>query len=498
MKKFFNKKIILIVISILIILAGVIVGCFKGVEKSIEYKSGTRIEVYIPKGYNKEDIINIAKESFGNIEMLFSEIETLNQVAGIKVEEYSKEQIDIYISKIAEKYEMDKEKIEYHESLVPETKVITVMKPYILPVIIITVLSLIYIIIKNYKFDKKIKMICRILGILVMTLLVYFSIILKDGGKMEKLFKSLTEAIKNHNQIILMAHKNIDLDALGSLLCLYEITTTLKKETYIIMNEEVNNSVSKALSKLQNINFKYNTNEIEENALLIIVDTHKKELVEQETLLLKIKDIVVIDHHIKDPNYIKNTIFSYINSNLSSTAEIMLHYSKYLNYELSSITATIMLAGIEIDTNSYSLKTTDKTYETAALLLKIGADNLLKQELLKENKEEYLKRQKILENAHMITDKIALCIFDTDKNQKEEIALTAADLLQFDNVEIGFAIGKLKNGNIGISAKSLGNNNVKIIMNQLGGGGHMNNAASELKDVTIEEAKEKLLKIIKE
>ena len=178
MKKFFNKKIILIVISILIILAGVIVGCFKGVEKSIEYKAGTRIEVYIPKGYNKEDIINIAKESFGNVEMLFSEIETLNQVAGIKVEEYSTEQKDTYISKIAEKYEMDKEKIEYYESLVPETKITTVMKPYILPVVIITVLSLIYIIIKNYKSDKKIKMICKILGILVITLLVYFSIVI--------------------------------------------------------------------------------------------------------------------------------------------------------------------------------------------------------------------------------------------------------------------------------------------------------------------------------
>lgn len=315
---------------------------------------------------------------------------------------------------------------------------------------------------------------------------------------MEKLFKSLTEAIKNHEEIILMAHRNIDLDALGSLLCFYEITTSFKKETYIVMNKEVNNSVSKALTKLKNINFKYDIENLKENSLLIIVDTHKKELVEEPLLLTKIKDVVVIDHHIKDTNYIKNAIFSYINANLSSTAEIMLQYAKYLNHQISSITATIMLAGLEIDTNSYSLKTTEKTYETAALLLKSGADNLLKQKLLKENKDEYLKRQKILENAYMVTEKIALCIFDTEKNQKEEISLTAADLLQFDNVEVGFAIGKLKNGNIGISAKSLGNFDVKVIMNKLGGGGHMNNAATEMQDVTIEEAKEQLLKIIKE
>lgn len=315
---------------------------------------------------------------------------------------------------------------------------------------------------------------------------------------MQKLFKSLTESIKNHEEIILMAHRNIDLDALGSLLCLYEITTSFEKQTYIIMNKEVNNSVRKALSKISNVNFKYDLKEINENSLLIIVDTHKEELLEQPKLLEIIKDVVVIDHHFKDLNYIKNTIFSYINANLSSAAEILLHYSRYLNHEISNITATIMLAGIEIDTNSYSIKTTDKTYESSALLMKSGADNLLKQELLKEDKEEYLKRQKILEKSYMVTDKIALCVFDDEKNKKEEISQTAASLLQFDNVEIGFAIGKLKNGNIGISAKSLGNHNVKAVMNKLGGGGHLNNAAAEIKDTTIEEAKEKLVAIIKE
>ena len=315
---------------------------------------------------------------------------------------------------------------------------------------------------------------------------------------MQKLFKSLTEAIKNHEEIILMAHRNIDLDALGSLLCLYEITTTFDKKTYLIINKEVNKSVSKALTKLKNINFKYDIDNLKQDSLLIVADTHKEELVEQPELLTKIKDIVVIDHHIKDSNYIKNTIFSYINANLSSAAEILLHYSRYLNHQISSITSTIMLAGIEIDTNSYSIKTTDKTYESAALLLKSGADNLLKQELLKEDKKEYLKRQKILEKSYMINEKVALCIFDNEKSKKEEIAQTAASLLQFDNVEVGFAIGKLKNGNIGVSAKSLGNYDVKSIMKKLGGGGHLNNAATEMKNTNIEEVKEQLLAIIKE
>ena len=156
-----------------------------------------------------------------------------------------------------------------------------------------------------------------------------------------------------------------------------------------------------------------------------------------------------------------------------------------------------MLAGLEIDTNSYSIKTTDKTYETAAMLMKCGADNLIKQELLKENKEEYLKRQKLIEDAIMIEENIALCLFDEEKYNKEHLAVVASSLLQFEKVEIGFAIGKLKNGNIGISAKSLGDINVEIIMKKLGGGGHINNAATELKNSTIKDAKEQLLIAIK-
>lgn len=315
---------------------------------------------------------------------------------------------------------------------------------------------------------------------------------------MEQLFKSLTEAIKSHEEIILMAHKNIDLDALGSLLCLYEITNSFNKPTYLIINKHVNKSVSKALSKLENINFKHDDSLLKEDSLLIIVDTHKEELIELPKLLKKIKDIVVIDHHIKDSNYIKNTIFSYINSNLSSTVEIMLNYARYLNREINKITATIMLAGLEIDTNNFNIKTTDKTYETAALLVKMGADNLLKKELLKENKEEYLKRQKLIETAFMITDNMALCLFDDLKYNKEDLAIVAADLLQFDDVEVGFSIGKLKNNNIGISAKSLGNIDVETIMKKLGGGGHYNNAATEIKNITIAEAKERLLSTIKE
>ena len=177
MKKYFNIKTILLAISILIIIAGAITIGVSGFEKSLEYKAGTRIEVYIPEGYEQQEIMDIAKECFKTDEILFSKIENVNKVAGIKVTNYTQAQFENYLLKISEKYEIEAEEMEYYEIVVPETKISTIINPYILPVLLITVLSLIYILIRNYKLDNKIKKSLKILGILVITLCLYFSII---------------------------------------------------------------------------------------------------------------------------------------------------------------------------------------------------------------------------------------------------------------------------------------------------------------------------------
>lgn len=322
---------------------------------------------------------------------------------------------------------------------------------------------------------------------------------------MDTFFKNLTEAIKNHDEIILMAHKNIDLDAFGSCLCLYKIVESFHKKCFIILNKEVNDSVKKTLQKIteNNQEIQYITEpkalkQINEKTLLIVLDTHKEELVESPILLDKIENKIVIDHHIKSKNYIKNTMITYINSTISSTVEILVSYLKYLNKTVDFLTATIMLAGIEIDTNSFNIKTTSSTYETASFLSNLGADNLIKRELLQENKDEYLKRQDLLKDAFMLNENMALCILDDDIYSKEELARIATELLQFEDVEAGFSIGKIDNSIIGVSAKSMGNIDVENIMKQLGGGGHMNNAAAQIENKTISEIKKQLKNIINE
>lgn len=178
MKYIFEKnKIILIILTVLIV-AGLITMFVTGFEKSIEYQAGTRIEVYIPQGYEKQDIINIADESFSAKEIGFKEVEKLNQVAGIKIKEYTTEELETFKTKISEKYDIDEKELEVYEIAIPTTRIRTAVEPYVFPVILVTVLSLIYVLFRNLKSENKWKIILKIVLTLAITLGIYFSLIL--------------------------------------------------------------------------------------------------------------------------------------------------------------------------------------------------------------------------------------------------------------------------------------------------------------------------------
>ena len=326
------------------------------------------------------------------------------------------------------------------------------------------------------------------------------------GDFMEEIFNSLTQLIKEHNSILIMTHRNPDFDGMGSALGLQQIINSFKKESYIcINNSEKNSSIKKSYDLIKENNLYFNTVKktnveklINDDTLLIILDTHKKEMTEIPELIDKVKNIIVIDHHIKSKDHINDITLSYINSGLSSTVEFMANYIKYLNKQIDPLFATIMLVGLEIDTNNFRLKTTDKTYEAAAFLSKLGADNILKQELLQENKEIYIKRQKLVEKSFMINQNMTLCILDNKIYENKDLAAIAEELLQFENVEASFVIGNISKNIVGISARSIGKINVEEIMAKLGGGGHYTEAATQIKEKTIKEVQELLLNVLKE
>lgn len=318
---------------------------------------------------------------------------------------------------------------------------------------------------------------------------------------MEQIFKKLTSMIKEHDQIVLMTHKNPDFDGISSALALQSIISSFKKESIIVKaTRPKNKSLEKAYQYLDENGIPYyvgNKKEINdfitENSLLIILDTHKEEMVEDSSLL-KIPHII-IDHHIRSKNYIKDSELTYINASLSSTVEFLVNYLHFLNKTIPSLLATYLLVGIEIDTNNFKLKTTETTYEAAARLARLGADNILKQELLQETKQDYIKRQKLIEKSVMITNNMALCVADNQIYQKKDLAAIAEELLQFENVEASFAIGKVSMNKVGISARSLGKIDVEQIMQQLGGGGHMTEAATEISN-SIAACERQLLDVI--
>ncbi len=314
---------------------------------------------------------------------------------------------------------------------------------------------------------------------------------------MNNFFKKLDKEIKQHKNIIIMGHKNPDLDCIGSSLGLYK---AIEKNAYNFRTQEkLNESMKKAFKALEeeNINFidKTNYKEYLEKPLLIITDLHRRSLLEHEEILNEIEDVVIIDHHIIGTDKIESKL-EYIDSKSSSATEIATQYLKYKEKEVDNIIATIMLAGIEIDTNGYNMKTTEKTFRTAAFLMSMGADNILKQNILKISKEEYIKRTKQIEKAYLINN-MMICKLHKRNYNPSYLATMSEDLLRFDKVEASFTIGKLSNNKIGISARSLGNVNVETYMSALGGGGHLTDAACQLENKTIKEAEKLLRAIIK-
>lgn len=321
---------------------------------------------------------------------------------------------------------------------------------------------------------------------------------------MESLFNRLTDLFKEYKNVIIMSHTNPDLDALGSSLGLSSILSDMDIENYIffdVKDKDHNNSVKQALSITPNFNYidkKTYKDVLTDNTLLVILDTHQQERVEYPNLIDEISKVVVLDHHIKMSNYIKETELFYIDSSLSSVIELIAFYSKYLEMNISPVVASIMLAGMEIDTNGFNIKITERAFEAAAYLVSLGADTILKQNLLKESKDDFLRKADYIKSSYIYKKNIAMCLLDVPQTEPEELADISESLLKLDDIEISFTIGQLSKKTVGISARSIGNIDVCEIMKKLGGGGHATNAAVQVENTTVKALEKALKKVLGE
>lgn len=316
--------------------------------------------------------------------------------------------------------------------------------------------------------------------------------------------KKFDRIVKRTTDIFLMAHSNLDLDALGSCVGLGLLLKQRKKNCYIIIDDKNHElGVEKVLRELEGCIKTIKSEDIEKylnpkssKNLLIILDTNKSDLVQNSDVLKKIDKKVVIDHHALGKKTIKDALI--INDDeVSSTCEMITSLIEYNDINLEPYYATVLLAGIVLDTNNFTLKTNPETYYAAYYLSSLGASAKKVQYLLKQDLAEYTERQKLLAGIQTINEKIAFTKASANTiYRREDLAKVADTLLFFNNIEASFVIGKLGKDTVGLSARSLGNYDIEKILEALGGGGDDYNGAAKFEKTTISKVEQELKKLI--
>lgn len=318
---------------------------------------------------------------------------------------------------------------------------------------------------------------------------------------------ALTDLVKESDNVLIMGHKTPDMDSLGSAIGVLNIAKSNGVEGYIIFDEDdVTTGVVRVIDKLKEDEslWKHFIGKEEADAiytsrsLVVLVDAHRPSIATHEKLLRKAEYKVIIDHHRRGEEFVENPTLVYMEPYASSTSELVTELIEYqpVKKKLTPIEATALLAGIIVDTKSFALRTGSRTFDAASYLRSKGADPVLIQKFLKEDLDTLIKRNKLIEKAYIYRDSIAIAAADNDIYHQIIIAQAADTLLTIDKVKASFVIAYKDEDTVSISARSLGDINVQIIMEEMDGGGHLTNAATQMKGLTITEVEEKLIEKI--
>ncbi|MHC5250018.1 DHH family phosphoesterase [Enterococcus sp. LJL90] len=322
---------------------------------------------------------------------------------------------------------------------------------------------------------------------------------------------ALQRIFSQATDIYIMGHRYPDMDALGSAYGVYALAEFSKKEAWIVLDQtEIIPDVQRCLQEIHKVpeleqrlvSPEDAMKNVKENSLLVMVDYHKPSLSISEKLYEKFQNIVIIDHHRRGEEFPENPLLTYIESSASSAselvAELVQQQSSQVNY-LDKMEATLLLAGMVVDTKSFEVRTSARTFDFASYLRSVGADAPMIRYLISTDLSNYLEISSLIAKSEFVTSDIVVANgAETAKYDSVTAAKTADTLLSMYGINAAFVITKRTDGLIGISARSSGTINVQMIMEKLNGGGHFNNAATQLSDMTIDQAKEVLLKAINE
>lgn len=316
---------------------------------------------------------------------------------------------------------------------------------------------------------------------------------------------ALQDVIMNSDTVYIMGHRFGDLDSVGSSCGLMGALKLLDKEVHIVTDKSKNlaanliDMVEKRVGRGIFISPSSAMQMITDNDLLIVVDIHNKDIIESREVYDLFKQVVVIDHHRKAVNFIDNAVIFHHEPNASSASEMVTELIQYFRFngdsKLPSYCAEALLAGIMLDTKNFVMRTGVRTFEAAAFLKKSGADTVTVKQLFSNSFESYKHKAEIVASAK-IHKKYAIAYADFKSDDIRLAAPQAADeLLNINGVDASFVIYKTNNV-INISARSFGAANVQVIMEMLGGGGHQTMAATQIEDITINEAMQRLIDAI--
>lgn len=318
---------------------------------------------------------------------------------------------------------------------------------------------------------------------------------------------ALENLIKESNKVMIMGHTNPDMDCIGASMGIYRLAKSLNTNAYIVNNEHTPTlqAFEKSMEKDEEyediiINKEVALENIDEETLLVVVDTHKSNYVEAPELLEKAKKIVIVDHHRRSADFIEEATLTFQEVYASSAAELVTELLQYVDVkvELKTIEAESLYAGIMMDTKNFTFKTGVRTFEAAAYLRRCGVDIIRVKKWFQSDFASYNKIADIVKNAEIVNDTIAISIYDEKTKDTSLVCAKAADeLLTISDITASFVIGNLGD-KICISGRSIGDINVQIILEKLGGGGHITLAGAQVEGMTIEETKQELINRINE
>ena len=318
---------------------------------------------------------------------------------------------------------------------------------------------------------------------------------------------AISDKIRSVDQVFVVGHKNLDMDALGSAVGMQLFASNVTENSYAIYDaEQMSPDIERAVSFLEKegvtklLSVKDAMGMVTNRSLLILVDHSKTALTLSKDFYDLFTQTIVIDHHRRDQDFPDNAVITYIESGASSASELVTELIQFQNSKknrLSRMQASVLMAGMMLDTKNFTSRVTSRTFDVASYLRTRGSDSIAIQEIAATDFEEYREVNELILQGRKLGSDVLIAEAQDSKCYDTVVISKAADaMLAMSGIEASFVLAKNTQGFISISARSRSKLNVQRIMEELGGGGHFNLAAVQIKDLTLSEAGEKLTEIV--